>query len=132
MEIKIGKKSISLGFGAPPKKKYKFTAKVDEKGMFEFISMVNEDNSVPDYVIDELKPYLRRYKLNKNIHYHLYGGTLFFGATTEHGAFVCIYCEASKMPLQLILKDGIRMQDYRQIIGESDRQQKVAAKKVYI
>lgn len=113
-------------------KKSGVTVKRDDKGSFEFIARVNDDNTVPEDIANKLKPYLNGYTPNKNIHYHLYGGTMFFGATKECGAFVCIYCEAGKMPLRTVMINGIRMQDYRQVIGESDRQQKIAAQKVYI
>ena len=119
-----------------PKEKSRSTIRIGETGSFEFIARVNDDNSVPKEVINELEPYIKRYNPDKNIHYHLYDMTLFFSATKEHGTFICTYCEFRKMPLQLIMKDGIRMQDYRQIIGESTisdyEREKHKAKIVYL
>lgn len=119
------------------KKKPKFTTRVplyDKEG-FEFTAQADKNNSLEKKdIINELKPYIERYKPDKNIHYHLYqwdkGGaydTLFFGATRKHGTFVCIYCEMSGKPHHIVVIDGIRMLDYRQVISDPTR-----SKKVYI
>lgn len=113
-------------------KESKFTTRREEAEQFEFIAEVNDDNSVPEDILNELELHLKRYEPSKNIHYHLYDNTMFFGATKEHGIFLCIYCEASKMPLHLVEINGIRCQDYKQIIGESLNPEKHSAKKVYI
>lgn len=61
-----------LGDKMDPKKKHRFTTReplYDKKG-FEFTGQT-DDNSLED-IINELKPYIRRYKPDKNVHYHLY------------------------------------------------------------
>ena len=113
-------------------KKAGFNIRKGDDGSVEFFARANDDNSVPEDIVNKLKPYLKKYKQDKNIHHHLYDRTLMFGATKESGTFVCVYCEAAKRPLHLVVIDGIRMQEYRQIIGESLNPEKHLAKKVYI
>lgn len=110
----------------------RFSTKVDGSGNFEFIALVNEDNSVPKIILTDLEYYLKKYERSKNIHYHLYEGTMFFGATSESGKFTCIYCEAAKMPLQTEMFGGIRVQHYRQVVGEGMSHDKKVGEIVYV
>ena len=102
---------------------------------FEFTAQADKNNSLEkEDIINELKPYIERYKPDKNIHYHLYqwdkGGaydTLFFGATKKQGTFECIYCKMSGKPDHIVVINGIRALDYRQVVIDPTR-----SKKVYI
>ena len=142
MQFNIGKWRIGVHSGDPkphegePKKKSKFTIRIPpyNKGGFEFTAQVSENNSLDD-IINELKPYVGRYKSDKNVHYHLYqwdkGGaydTLFFGATKKQGTFECIYCKMSGQPDHIVVINGVRMLDYRQVVIEPARSKKVDAK----